>query len=164
MNKINIVILVFLTIAYAETNAMGKFGQKESGARRPSPLEQVDLSVKVMGSFELANEIKNSFLELKDFDKNMREDEKISIITAQLKYYQVVHELFIHNKFLCNPKNLSSKYLLEYCFCNTSMQDKFQAKTDSLLGGYVLDLHQWFEEMRSTEYQVLLIPYRLING
>ena len=158
MNKINKVILSFLTIAYSESHAMTVFSSKELDAK------QKDAVIQVMGSFKLANNIKNSFLRLKDFNEGMSEAAKILKITAVLTSYQDAHARFIRSRYLCNPENLSPKYLREYCFCDFSTQDKFQAKADALLGGYVLDLHQWFEEMRSVEYETLLIPYRLING
>lgn len=160
MNKTTIVILSFLTIAYAQVHAMDNIGRKRSTEEHM----QADACIKVMGSFKLANNIKKSFLRLKDFDKRMNEDEKISKITDLLSSYQVAHERFVHNKFLCKPENLLPKYLKEYHFCDMQTQDNFQAKANSLLGEYVLELHQWFEEMRSTEYQALLIPYRLITG
>lgn len=156
MNKLNIVILSFLTIAYSQIHGMD--GLEVS---RPT---QTDLYVKVMDSFKLVNNIKNRFLRLKDFAINTNEDAKISQITDLLNSYQKAHESFIHSRFSCNPENLLPKYLQKYCFCNPSIQDQFQAKADYLLGGYVLDLHQWFEEMRSAECQALLVPHRLITG
>ena len=100
MNKTTIVILSFLTIAYAQVHAMDNLRRKESTEEHM----QADACVKVMGSFKQANNIKKSFLRLKDFDKRMNEDEKISKITDLLSSYQVAHERFIHNKFLCKPR------------------------------------------------------------
>ncbi|MFH1254390.1 MAG: hypothetical protein V1646_03090 [bacterium] len=158
MNKINILILSFLTISYFQTNAMTIFSSKELSA------EQKDTVRRVVDSFKQANKIKNIFLRLKNFDVSMCENDKISQITDLLRSYQEAHQAFVYAKHSCNPQILSFKYLHEYCFCDFLTQDKFQAKTDALLGGYVLDLHQWLEEMRSMEYESLLIPYRLING
>ncbi len=159
MNKINIVILCFLTFSYFQTNAMTKLG----GTGQIS--EQIaGISMQVANSFKQTNRIKNRLLRLKDFDAGMSEDAKISKITDLLSSYQEAHRQFIHHRLRCNPEYLLPKYLKEYCFCDLWIQDKFQAKADALLGGYVLDLNQWFEEMRSVEYEALLIPYRLING
>ena len=158
MNKINIVILSFLTIVYSESHAMTGFGPKELTAKQRNTVMQV------VDSFKQANKIKNRFLRLKDFDESMSENDKISQIIDLLKSYQKAHQDFVYAKHSCNPQFLPFKYLHEYCFCDFPTQDKFQAKADSLLEGYVLDLHQWLEEMRSVEYEALLIPYRLING
>ncbi len=154
MSKINFIILSFLIIAYSQAHAMSQIDAHA----------QTSVLTQVMGSFNLANDIKNNFLNLKEFDQTISEDEKLSKITDLLRSYQIAHEIFIYSKFSCNPINLSSEYLDEYCFCNTSLQEKFQAKADSLLGGNVLDLHKRFEYMRSVEYKTLLIPYRLVTG
>jgi hypothetical protein len=153
MNKINGLVLSFLAITYSQVSTMGTINIRS----------QAEAVINVMTTFQMADNIKKRFLGLEDYARDMKVD-KVSEITALLESYQRAHVAFIRSRVLCNPEDLAPKYLKEYYFCDFPTQDIFQAKADALLGGYILDVHQYFEEMRSAEYEALLIPYRLING